>query len=210
MANAARELTNQLANFRIASCFSWSQLTYHLMLGTDTDKCHINHSQLFWSARLLVRVYCTTMLDMSELAALCQWLTYPAVRIHWNKWVSWPEYYVMFINQIISIKLQNFSKVCMFSPCSQGVSSTKDPNRKNMQNNRTHVHPWPKVDSSLHLVPGRYKLPTAPRDWSWLHSPLPFSFVFSVLHSASSWFHSSPVFFFIHSPHVSSLITVPL
>src|SRR4029434_1138672 len=27
--------------------------------------------------------------------------------------------------------------VCMFSPCSQGVSSTKDPNRKNMQNNRT-------------------------------------------------------------------------
>src|SRR4029434_6036926 len=31
--------------------------------------------------------------------------------------------------------------VCMFSPCSQGVSSTKNPNRKNMQNNRTHVHP---------------------------------------------------------------------
>src|SRR4029434_9712182 len=29
--------------------------------------------------------------------------------------------------------------VCMFSPCSQGVSSTKHPNRKNMQNNRTHV-----------------------------------------------------------------------
>src|SRR4029434_8993326 len=28
--------------------------------------------------------------------------------------------------------------VCMFSPCSQGVSSTKDPNSKNMQNNRTH------------------------------------------------------------------------
>ena len=52
--------------------------------------------------------------------------------------------------------------VCMFSPCSQGVSSTKNPNRKNMQNNRTHVHPWPKMDSSLHLVPGRYKLPTAP------------------------------------------------
>ena len=31
--------------------------------------------------------------------------------------------------------------VCMFSPCSQGVSSTKNPNSKNMQNNRTHVHP---------------------------------------------------------------------
>src|SRR4029434_9087868 len=31
--------------------------------------------------------------------------------------------------------------VCMFSPCSQGVSSSKNPNRKNMQNNRTHVHP---------------------------------------------------------------------
>src|SRR4029434_7724803 len=53
----------------------------------------------------------------------------------------------------------------MFSPCSQGVSSTKNPNRKNMQNNRTHVHPRPKMDSSLHLVPGRYKLPTAP-GWS--------------------------------------------
>ena len=31
--------------------------------------------------------------------------------------------------------------VCMFSLCSQGVSSSKNPNRKNMQNNRTHVHP---------------------------------------------------------------------
>src|SRR4029434_1268826 len=31
--------------------------------------------------------------------------------------------------------------VCMFSPCSQGVSSSKNLNRKNMQNNRTHVHP---------------------------------------------------------------------
>src|SRR4029434_7631337 len=31
--------------------------------------------------------------------------------------------------------------VCMFFPCSQGVSSTKDPNRKNMHNIRTHVHP---------------------------------------------------------------------
>ena len=55
-----------------------------------------------------------------------------------------------------------FCGVCMFSPCSQGVSSSKNPNRKNMQNNRTHVHPWPKMDSSLHLVPRRYKLPTAP------------------------------------------------
>src|SRR4029434_8645939 len=27
--------------------------------------------------------------------------------------------------------------VCMFSPCSQGVSSTKNSNRKNMQNNRS-------------------------------------------------------------------------
>src|SRR4029434_7905924 len=51
--------------------------------------------------------------------------------------------------------------VCMFSQCSQGVSSTKDPNSKNMQNIRTHVHPSPKMDSSLHLVPWRYQLPTA-------------------------------------------------
>ena len=31
--------------------------------------------------------------------------------------------------------------VCMFSPCSQGVSSTKNPNRKTYKKNRTHVHP---------------------------------------------------------------------
>src|SRR4029434_545992 len=34
--------------------------------------------------------------------------------------------------------------MCMFCPCSQGFSSTKNPN------------------SSLHLVPGRLRLPTAP------------------------------------------------
>src|SRR4029434_9739926 len=43
------------------------------------------------------------------------------------------------------------------SPCSQGVSSTKNPNSNNMQNNRTQLHPSPKMDSSLHLVPGRCK-----------------------------------------------------
>src|SRR4029434_4732663 len=31
--------------------------------------------------------------------------------------------------------------VCMFSPCSQGVSSTKNPNRKNMQNNKLPTAP---------------------------------------------------------------------
>src|SRR4029434_11193765 len=52
--------------------------------------------------------------------------------------------------------------VCMFSPCSQGVSSTKNPNRNNMQNNRIHVHPCPEMDTSLHCDLCRYKLPTAP------------------------------------------------
>ena len=46
------------------------------------------------------------------------------------------------------------------------------------KNNRTHVHPWPKMDSSLHLVPGRYKLPTAPggslrKDWGVLEEGQP-------------------------------------
>ena len=54
--------------------------------------------------------------------------------------------------------------VCMFSPCSQGVSSTKNPNRKNMQN--TLCRSLTKTDGSSHLVPGRLKkkkkLPTAP------------------------------------------------
>src|SRR4029434_5032868 len=53
--------------------------------------------------------------------------------------------------------------VCMFSPCSQGVSSAKNPNRKNMQKNRTLSCPsLTKMDGSLHLVPGRLRLPTAP------------------------------------------------
>src|SRR4029434_6077781 len=48
--------------------------------------------------------------------------------------------------------------VCMFSPCSQGVSSTKNPNRKNMQKNRTlSCLSLTKTDVSLHLVPGRLK-----------------------------------------------------
>src|SRR4029434_8318990 len=52
----------------------------------------------------------------------------------------------------------------MFSPCSQGVSSTKNPNRKTCKKNRTLSCPsLTKMDGSLHLVPGRLKkLPTAP------------------------------------------------
>src|SRR4029434_1164582 len=44
--------------------------------------------------------------------------------------------------------------VCMFSPCSQGVSSTKNTNRKNMQKEQnTPVRPLPR--RTVHLVPGR-------------------------------------------------------
>src|SRR4029434_3600137 len=46
--------------------------------------------------------------------------------------------------------------VCMFSPCSQGVSSTKNPNRKNMQNNIYTIQHSP-VCPLLDLVPGRLK-----------------------------------------------------
>ena len=46
--------------------------------------------------------------------------------------------------------------VCMFSPCSQGVSSTKNSNRKTCKKNRPLSCPsLTKTDSSLHLVPGR-------------------------------------------------------
>ena len=51
--------------------------------------------------------------------------------------------------------------VCMFSPCSQGVSSTNNPNRKTCKKNRTLSSPsLTKTDGSLHLVPRRLK--TAP------------------------------------------------
>src|SRR4029434_1277706 len=51
--------------------------------------------------------------------------------------------------------------VCMFSPCSQGVSSSKNPNRKNMQNNRT-ILSVPDRDGRFTWSPGAEKLPTAP------------------------------------------------
>ena len=44
--------------------------------------------------------------------------------------------------------------VCMFSPCSQGVSSTKNPNRKTCRRTELSV---PDQDGSLNLVPGRLK-----------------------------------------------------
>ena len=48
--------------------------------------------------------------------------------------------------------------VCMFSPCSQGVSSTKNPNRKRTCKRTGHSCPsLTETDGSLHLVPGRLK-----------------------------------------------------
>src|SRR4029434_3097377 len=47
--------------------------------------------------------------------------------------------------------------VCMFSPCSQGVSSTKNPNRKACRRAEHSCPSLTKTDSSLHLVPGRLK-----------------------------------------------------
>src|SRR4029434_1986604 len=49
---------------------------------------------------------------------------------------------------------------CMFSPCSQGVSSTKNPNRKTCRRTELSV---PDQDGSLDLVPGRLKA----AHWSW-------------------------------------------
>src|SRR4029434_3312144 len=46
--------------------------------------------------------------------------------------------------------------VCMFSPCSQGVSSTKNSNRKK---NKTQSL---SEDGQFTWSPGAYKLPTAP------------------------------------------------
>src|SRR4029434_5313206 len=39
--------------------------------------------------------------------------------------------------------------VCMFSPCSHGVSSTKNPNRKTCKKNRTHLPSLTETDGSL-------------------------------------------------------------
>ena len=51
----------------------------------------------------------------------------------------------------------------MFSPCSQGVSSTKDPNRKKTCKITEHMS-IPDQRLTVHLTwsPGAYKLPTAP------------------------------------------------
>src|SRR4029434_8209886 len=48
--------------------------------------------------------------------------------------------------------------VCMFSPCSQGVSSTMNPNSKNVQKEQNTLRlPLTKTGGSPHLVPGRLK-----------------------------------------------------
>src|SRR4029434_9280781 len=51
--------------------------------------------------------------------------------------------------------------VCMFSLCSQGVSSTKNPNRKTCKKNRTLLS-VPDRDGRFIWSPGAEKLPTAP------------------------------------------------
>src|SRR4029434_3582325 len=51
--------------------------------------------------------------------------------------------------------------VCMFSPCSQGVSSNKKPNRKNMQKQNILLSVRDR-DGRFTWSPGAEKLPTAP------------------------------------------------
>src|SRR4029434_9158376 len=51
--------------------------------------------------------------------------------------------------------------VCMFSPCSQGVSSTKNPNRKTCKKNSTLLS-VPDRDGRFTGSPGAEKLPTDP------------------------------------------------
>src|SRR4029434_2680060 len=51
--------------------------------------------------------------------------------------------------------------VCIFSPCSQGVSSAKNPNRKTCKKNRT-ILSVPDQDGRFTWSPGAEKLPTAP------------------------------------------------
>ena len=51
--------------------------------------------------------------------------------------------------------------VCMFSPCSQGVSSNKNPNRKNMQKQNILLSVRDR-DGRFTWSPGAEKLPTAP------------------------------------------------
>src|SRR4029434_4444564 len=51
--------------------------------------------------------------------------------------------------------------VCMFSPCSQGVSSNKNPNTKNMQKQNILLSVRDR-DGRFTWSPGAEKLPTAP------------------------------------------------
>ena len=53
--------------------------------------------------------------------------------------------------------------VCMFSPCSQGVSSTKNPNRKTCRRtDHSPVRPWPRRTDHLTWSPGAIKAPGCP------------------------------------------------
>src|SRR4029434_9299690 len=56
--------------------------------------------------------------------------------------------------------------VSMFSPCSQGVSSTKNPNRKKLCKKDRTLLSVSDQDGQFTWSPGAYKLPTAPgRSW---------------------------------------------
>ena len=57
--------------------------------------------------------------------------------------------------------------VCMFSPCSQGVSATKNPNRKNMQKRTEHSLSVPDQDRQFTSL-GPRALKSCPLLlWSW-------------------------------------------
>src|SRR4029434_2988263 len=51
--------------------------------------------------------------------------------------------------------------ICMFSPCSQGVSSNKNPNRKNIQKQNILLSVCDRAERFT-WSPGAEKLPTAP------------------------------------------------
>src|SRR4029434_951233 len=76
-----------------------------------------------WSLHVLPRVHSA---QVGYLPGLSVWSLHVLPRVH---------------SAQVGISRAFLCGVCMFSPCSQGVSSTKNPNSKNIQNNRTHVHP---------------------------------------------------------------------
>src|SRR4029434_2353436 len=105
---------------------------------TDSIRCSRNEECLLTCSNRLVNRHLARWLSCLHCLHCCltarrSWVRFPHGALLALGGRSSPECAVL--RGVISRAF--LCGVCMFSPCSQGVSSTKNPNSKNMQNNRT-------------------------------------------------------------------------